>query len=304
MKKLFFILTFAICLLQGSKADAQMQKAKFVELAPASDGFLDEWLDSDWIESTSERMQFQILHDDNFIYVAARIEDSTPASSNTILNTYDRDCLELYISMDTTVSTAYKAGCWQIRFQRKAEKQSLYVDGNSHRNTWSVAQLKATDNFVYGIQSEKTGWTTEVTLPYSTLSEKANFNKKFIRFAIRAVDNTTDTNNGPYLQSFWPNESNDLWQNPKGFAVIELAKKVEKEIETGFRLNKNVESFAFVSEQKLFTKKLSGSANIYGLDGRRLMSFEISDSPTDVSGLKPGLYVLRLKEWSQKILVK
>jgi hypothetical protein len=301
MKQLFFILLIAICPIM---VIAQTLEVPFVDYAPSSDGVIDEWSDSDFIEiskalgsTNGTKAQFQLSHDDNNLYVVVRVQDNTPANSPQTWNTYDRDCIEIYISMDNLgVSTSFKAGCWQLRIQRNGD-----IDGNSHRNTWSVGQLVHNENFSYGALNEKDEWAMEATLPYNVLSEGvSSFGKKSLSFEVRVADNTTDSVGGMTQELFWMNASKTLWSNPNEFTVVNLA---PKKIVVGIiDLQNSSKSFAFVKNNFLEVRNLVGLCKVYDLSGRIVTSSYIEQlGSIDVSGLKSGMYILRSKLWSQKI---
>jgi hypothetical protein len=237
MKKTFLIL---ICLCITVILQGQVQiTLKHASKAPVIDGYIDG-VDDPWSTlipltvrnpaSTTSGMtaKFQILTSSDAFYVAVVVEDATPSNDATaIVNSYERDCSEIFFSMDTVTEAngAYKAGCWQIRTQREGE---LLIDGNSGANTWSVATLTADPNFKVVSETSATEYIQELILPFSILTAgmEPAWNYKFFRFDIAVADNTTGVAGGRTEQRYWYGHNglgdDHGWDNTRSLGVVKL----------------------------------------------------------------------------------
>ncbi|MDP4271700.1 MAG: sugar-binding protein, partial [Bacteroidota bacterium] len=109
----------------GASQKSQAVEAQIfysVSTPPVIDGVIDNkdsWSANQWKEQTSIKgtasgstSKFQLTKDDQNIYLAVQVVDNTPHSEFSIANSYERDCVEAFFSMDPT-STSYASGVWQ-----------------------------------------------------------------------------------------------------------------------------------------------------------------------------------------------
>ena len=172
--------------------------------------------------------KFKIFEGDDAFYVAIVVEDATPGNDATAIpNTYERDCSEIFFSLDTVTEPngTYKAGCWQIRTQREGETLN---DGNSGNNTWSVATLLADPMFQVASVSSATEYVQELILPYDVLSDGMDpaWYPRFFRFDIAVSDNTTGSAGGRTEQRYWYGHNglgdDHGWDNTRSLAIIQF----------------------------------------------------------------------------------
>jgi hypothetical protein len=208
--------------------------------APVVDGYIDD-VDDPWRAfidmnvrnrgGTTNDMtaKFQILDGYDAFYVAIVVEDATPGNDATAIpNSYERDCSEIFFSMDTVTGAngAYKKGCWQIRTQRAGE---ILNDGNSGANTWSIATLTNDPNFKVASKTSATEYVQELILPIDVLTEGMDpvWEGPFFRFDISVSDNTTGTAGGRTGQRFWWGHNglgdDHEWDNTRSLGIAMLA---------------------------------------------------------------------------------
>jgi len=206
---------------------------------PVIDGYIDA-VDDPWgtfidlsvrnpnSTTTSLNGIFNILSGTDAFYIAVVVQDATPNNDTTAIpNSYERDCSEVYFSMDTVTEAngAYKAGCWQIRTQRVGE---ILSDGNSGANTWSIATLTSDPDFQVASESSATEYCQEMILPYKVLTAGMDprWNYQFFRFDISIADNTTGVAGGRTEQRYWYG-NNGLgddhgWDNTRSLGIVQL----------------------------------------------------------------------------------
>jgi hypothetical protein len=309
MKKaiLFFI---GLCITVILQAQVQMT-LRHASKAPVIDGYIDD-VDDPWgalipltvrnPASTTSGMtaKFQILTSSDAFYVAVVVEDATPSNDATaIVNSYERDCSEIFFSMDTVTKPdgAYKTGCWQIRTQREGED---LVDGNSGANTWSVSTLTADPNFKVASETSATEYIQELVLPYSILTAEMEpaWNYQFFRFDIAVADNTTGVAGGRTEQRYWYGHNglgdDHEWDNTKSLAIVKLpaccgTDRVKKGENLRIYPNPVTEGFCISGLEDKTTVQLAD------LDGKLKISKEVKGNETiSVRSLPKGVYIVRI----------
>jgi hypothetical protein len=183
---------------------------------PCIDGYIDE-LGDPWgrfidltvrnpnSTTTGVNGKFKILAGRDAFYIAIIVQDATPNNDTVLIpNSWERDCSEIYISMDTVTEPngAYKAGCWQIRTQREGV---TLCDGNSGADTWSIATLTSDPDFQVASETSSTEYVQEMILPYDVLKAGIypDWDYRFILFDICINDNTTGATGGRTEQRYW-----------------------------------------------------------------------------------------------------
>lgn len=193
----------------------------------ANDAWTDEWISIEKLSLNSttndHSAQFQIQHDDNYIFMAVKVQDATYFNQDLFMNSYERDCSEIYFAMDTAVADdwSYREGCWQFRTQRLYDEnlENGYCDGNSGNNTWNVKPLLEAPDFEFGVLASDTGYVQEFIFPTAVLADGANFDNEYIRFDIDVADNTGIGRTG---HLFWNNNTDTQWQDTRAFGVAQL----------------------------------------------------------------------------------
>jgi len=306
MKKIFTLILFVAAF--GILSNAQKAHIKYASKAPVADGYMDDVDDpwtGDWIEltltnagSTTSAMtaQFQLMHDADNMYLAVKVQDDSPNNDPVATpNSYERDCFEVFFSMDTTSTPtgAYAVGCWQLRTQREAA-EGAFVDGNAHANTWSVASMTDGEGFEFGVENGASEWSAEMVYPKAILAEGAAFDDEFIKFELAVADNT---GSGRTQQQYWNNNSDQQWQDTRTFALVQLDKATSKSDV------KAVNGSAFVQNNVLKVRNVNGMVNVYDLRGAVVRSAVVNGTGSiDISDMKSGMYVVKGKNLSAKIV--
>lgn len=309
MKKIFTLILFVAVF--GILANAQTPKAeaKWAAKAPVADGYIDDvddpWSADTWIEltltnagSTTSAMsaQFNLMHDDDNIYLAVKVQDDTPNNDATAIpNSYERDCFEAFFSMDTTSTEtgAYAAGCWQLRTQREAE-EGAYIDGNRGANTWDIAPLRDGEGFEFGVENGSSEWSAEMVYPKAILIDGAAFDGEYIKFELAVADNTGA---GRTQQQYWNNNSDQQWQDTRTFALVKLGEATSVDGPV------SVKGSAFVQNNTLKVRNVNGVVNVYDLRGAVVRSANVNGNASiDVSDLKSGMYVVKGNNLSAKVV--
>ncbi|MFA9390837.1 MAG: sugar-binding protein [Prolixibacteraceae bacterium] len=307
MKKFFTLILFVAAFAIVSKAQVQYQ-VPYVTTAPNCDGYIDDTEDpwtADWIANaqltgttTESTVEWQLAHDDDFIYIAIQIADPSPYNDATaIANSYERDCAEVFFAMDTIddAAGAYVTGDWQIRFQREAE-EGAYVDGGDATGT-GIADLIASADFVWGVETGTSEYVLEAAFPFSVLTQDADFDGEFMKFELQVADNTTGAGSGRTQQSFWLKPTDQQWHNTLDFNVIQLMEAPNS--------NKQLANTgsAFVQNEVLKVKNVNGVVNVYDLRGAIVRTATVNGSASiNISDLKSGMYVVKGANLSAKIV--
>jgi hypothetical protein len=305
MKRMIFTLMATAALFSFAKAadEVKMTIAK-AAAAPVIDGVADEsdpW-GSTWVDlglananntTTGMTGKFQVLADQKNIYLVGQFVDATPNNdADAIGNSYERDCQEIFFSMDTvTGDGAYKAGSWQLRIQREAADDASYIDGNSGANTWSVDRMETSANFKWAVSSDASGWSYEMQLPIDTLAAGSAFDGEYLRFELAAADNTTGAASGRSQQIYYNNNTDNQWKDTRTMALVKLAEKIV----SGVNTVKTNASYKF--DGTTFTA--AGNFNVYDVTGKLVLK---ASNSANLSALKTGVYVVKGNNLSTKIV--
>lgn len=307
MKKVIFTIVSAAVFFGMSKAADPALTIPEASKAPVIDGVVDDqdpWGET-WIDLALERTtatthdmtaKFQILADGLNIYLVGQVQDATPNNdASVITNSYERDCQEIFFSMDTAAwdnSGAYKEGSWQIRIQRDAADDAGFIDGNSGANTWSVDRLKNSPNFKFAVQSEPNSWTWEMQLPIDTLKGTSAFDGELFRFDIAAADNTNGAAGGRTQQRYWGNNSDDQWHDTRTLQVVKLARKWTSVVSP-----KVAKSYRFDG----VTFSTTGNFSVYDVTGKIVLK---AKNTANLGMLKTGIYIVKGEDLNVKIFKK
>jgi len=224
-----------ITVTQAAQVDMPVIMVKSSQPIPAVDGVIDdkdpwttEWIpmSASYLGNTTSNMsaKFQILSGIDALYVAIIVEDATPNNNKDLIKyIYERDCSELFFSMDTnTVATdgVYKNGCWHLNIQREAEYLVTDVKGSG--------LLLSDPKFAIASASSTTGYIQELILPYSPLIAGMDpvWDGKTFRIDITCFDNTTGFNGGRTQQQFWNSKSDLQYKDTRYFGLAEIEQNI------------------------------------------------------------------------------
>jgi len=277
--------------------------------APVIDGVIDNkdsWNDADWKSQLLEKAggtttgctsRFQLTHDDNNIYVVVDVKDATPSSNaDSIPNTYERDCIELFFGMTQSVRSSYALGDWQIRFQRAAATPDKVIDGQTNGGVFS--DLIGSTGFAYAIVSKADGWVLEAQFPKDGLIEGAESNGTDIRFEVQTADNTTDKKGGRTQQLFWMKPTDMQWSTPADFTNITLGDSY-----TGLSQLQSKDTYLKVKNNVLDLSNVEGNVSIYNVNGLLVKTVDAtSQKSVNISNFSKGVYIVKGDNFVTKII--
>jgi hypothetical protein len=235
-----------VCLLLASFSNFSIGQLEVLNISgppPVIDGVIgpnDPWQQDNWQPqlaingSTDASSEFQLLWDENKLYLAVRIEDDTPNSDNP--TSYMNDCVQAYFYMTgATVEgteVQYDESTSMLRWQRD---ESLHImDGSGS----TVALFLSDENAAYAEVSDPSGWVLEVALPFDVLDPGNNFDGENFMFEINYSDNTGETRTG---MLFWKDNSDDQWRWVETFSPVHLSSEiVTNNVEYFFKENKSI----------------------------------------------------------------
>ena len=137
------IFTFILFLAVGSMAFGQLEVLNTPDMAPTIDGIIDAsdpWQEDGWVDqaalgsgSTEDATsKFQLLWDDDNLYLGVMVSDATPNNDNA--TDYQNDCIEAFIHMTGNAvdgeAFAYDASTSQLRFPRGETTFSMTGTGS------------------------------------------------------------------------------------------------------------------------------------------------------------------------------
>jgi hypothetical protein len=155
--------------------------------------------------------KFKIMYDAKNLYVYAEIFDATLDTSYS-MNSWEKDCLEVFVSLDT-LSQAYSTDGYNASFQfRKVFGRAIENDGYPTRRGIIVEEAEIAG-----------GRTQEWLIPFDSLAtqikDPLKWDKKNFRFEIQNGDND---GSGRQSQLFWNSAADDQYNNTThmGYAIL------------------------------------------------------------------------------------
>lgn len=281
------------------------------ENVPVIDGVVDDqdpWLEDGWIlmeqevatNSTEDASSsFQILHDDDMIYIVQEIIDATPNNdAGAIANTYARDCNEVFFHMaDDSGAGTYTASTSQLRFQRNGDGETGF-DGTAS----IVSALKNDDWFEWMVTTTDEGWTFEAAFPIEVLDGDGTFNGTDFLFEIKATDNTNGEADGRTQQIYYNSPSDDQWQQVASFGFAFLS-DTEVQVKTGIKGLDNLKASVFVTKEQLNFRNIEGPISIYNTAGELIKLSNVEGNGSiDISAFNSGLYIVKANQSTLKFI--
>jgi hypothetical protein len=272
---------------------------------PKIDGVIDNndpW-SSTWIDMTGNyganttsdvTGKFQLTYDENKLYLAvvSTGDKSLDTSSADIPNSYESDCIEVFILMDTSRENDYdyKPGDYQFRMRRGSVFPDRFDHGQLYNN-WRNSDFKI------GQTDMGTSYMQEWQMPWAVLADSAGMSPAWdgtiFRFDIKISDNTTGAGSGRTQQLFWSQLREYSWRNIQYYGWIKLlatAVKTTKLKEKTIYLNpvnNKLRINTEISEQSII--------EIFNIEGKQILTAKISrDKTVDVGFLRAGAYILKI----------
>lgn len=299
------IFTLILFLAVGSMAFGQLEVLNTPDMMPTIDGIIDgsdPWQEDGWVDqaalkdgsTTDASSKFQLLWDDDNLYLGVQIVDATPNWDHA--TDYQNDCVEGFIHMSGAsvegTEVAYDASTCQLRWPRGETTFSMTGTGSF------VTALQADAGYEYAVVTDADGWVLEVTLPIAILDAGGLFDGENAMFEIQTADNTGDGRTG---QMFWQNASDDQWRYVETFSAIHLSNTpvVIGAVES---VN-NATASAWVANDMLNFKNVEGQINIFSISGALVKTEVIErNGSIDIAGMKAGLYIVAADNFTAKIV--
>jgi len=296
MKRKIFTLLAAIAVVGMVNAQFKSITIKKATDAIAIDGVGDE---ASWGAATANACDqttgvpntanFKLTYDDNNLYVLVTATDATPNQDGA--STWQSDCVELMLAMDTTTSASYRAaGDMQIR-----KKNSLsQADGGVEKGAYLGDTL-------YVAQEDGADYVQEWSIPWAGLKTGLTdaglkFDGKNFRFEIQVADND-GTGNNRTGQSFWSTNKDNAWNTvtSQGFVVLETP--VEGTT-TGI-VTVKASSISVRSNSINFAT--TTNVNVYDITGKLVLKANNVNS-ISTAALKSGVYVVKTNNEAVKFI--
>ena len=245
--------------------------------------------------------KMQMGYNDDFLFVVLDIVDATPNNNVIVIkNAWERDCAELFFSMDTATlkyDGKYREGVWQIRKQRVPDDTGTDinipngVNGNAGMigggDTWNINPLTSDPDFKSETSAESKSYVLEFQIPWAGLTfDLNNWDGKYFKFDIQVADNTNGAlENGRTQHRYWYNNNGNQWQNTNLFGLVILESPI------GSTAVKSITNSSFISvlANGIQFTKTANSVRIYSITGN-LMEKAVNVNYLNTAGLKNGVY--------------
>jgi hypothetical protein len=324
-RKIFTLLALASFVVAVSAQNKTMEIKPVADAAatPVIDADASDWTGT-WVDfglhnagSTTNDMtgKFQLTYDNNCLYLVEEINDATANSDTSITNSYERDCSEVFISMDMdTVGTGnkYHDGVWQLRKQRGPEEGG--VDGNNGKvgsgDNWNVTPMTTSAKFKALSSGASSPYILEWAIPWDSLcynlvgadSTKVGlvaWGGKEFWFDIAIADNTTGASSGRSDQKYWNNNTDGQWNNVSLFGKVTLKVAVP----TGEVVVKSATYKASSIRIKLQSIEFTNTTdvNVYDITGKLVIKANNVNS-ISTAALKSGVYVVTANDETKKFI--
>jgi hypothetical protein len=248
--------------------------------------------------------KFQMEYDQSNLYIITIINDDTPGDTS-IPNSYERDCFEIMMSMDTT-SSGGMTGMFQFRrvygwdgVLGQPGGDSGITDGTMYGSDPSIpASWNGNSHFKVKEIIDGNMYTQEWQLPWDSLSVRMSppWDISQFRLEVQASDNTKNAAGGRTQQRFWYGNSNSAWNNSYYQQVVLL--------DTRCGFNSLIESNDLdinAIDNNLKLSRNVSELRIYNSSGN-LVLIANNTSSANVSTLKKGLYIARAEGRSYKFI--
>jgi hypothetical protein len=263
--------------------------------------------------------KFQMAYDSTNLYIIVEITDTTPNNDTvTIPNPWERDCNELYFSMDTITTPAgydtrgyypagkFHKGCWIIRKQRiplVGGVGGIYFNINNEP-IYNVEPLISSNGFSVASNGLSDTYYIEWQIPWSILTSYMDkdvisiLDQSLFKFDIYVSDNTTGSASGRTQQNSWVHEEKDYepYFNTNDLGLIILSKplNIHKMQESIIGIFPN--PIHAVSQIEIYNNRYN-TLIITDLYGRQVKILNIQNQTSIVfsrQGMPSGMYFVRL----------
>jgi hypothetical protein len=311
MKRIILLLTG--CLLLGNIFAQEHIYIKRAFKAAKIDGIADSndpWNTggTTWINMTKNKSsnstaditaRFQLTYDNSNLYLFCQSSGDKAMDTDAVAipNSYERDCFEVFVKMDTTSgeSGTYIPGDFQFRQSRASIFPDRFdagqlIAGWQENGNFKIAQTEGSGNY-----------QQEWQMPWSLLADSSGmdpvWDMKQFKFDIQAADNTTGAGNGRTQQLFWNSGSDEQWHNTNYLGLVCLYNcdnEIEKTYSPEVDLFPNPAKLEIIINIPL--QLLNSKMNILNLEGQIVYS-DILKSTSNTISLKPlkqGIYFVKI----------
>ena len=294
MKKVMF--TLLACGLAFGMVNAKEITVKKAATAPTIDGDLADWEGvasnaMDQNKGTDATLKnntasFQMTYDENFVYVAVKVEDATLDTSNS-KNAWEKDCIEVFFVMNDTVAytgTSYSNGAIGAFQLRKIYGRDM------------------TDMPTKGFKAEEQegggGFTQEWKLSWDTLALTGYWGGKKFGFECQNGDNDGAGRNS---QLFWNMNSDDQYNTIKNQGTVNLETPVASRIKEVSVSGAKVASSMTITSNSINFNKAVAEVNVYDITGKLVIKAN-NTNLVSTAALRNGVYVVKAGNESKKFI--
>ena len=301
-KALLTLLTVASCLFAYS-TNATLNVYKLAH-APRVDGVITDW-GSNWKDlsnsdatstTTGCTAQFQTGYTNDSLYIVIKVQDATAFTYDAAVATYLRDCIEAFVHIDTTtIVTGFTAGSTQFRMQRV---QEAYNSGDANGVAAHVVSVDS-----------PTGYTQEWAIAWTDIAAKESFEIPangidalpipYIRFDIKAADNTTGTDRTQ--QIFWSTPSDNGYTTMADMGTLHLmgVRSGVSKVEAN-----STKVYYSATKDGLTVLDYIGDVSIYNVVGKLVLKTNVKsyNESINLSSLNKGVYLVSGTGLSSKFI--
>jgi hypothetical protein len=283
-------------------------------LPPKIDGIIDSndpWTTT-WINmiqnkdantSSDVTGKFQLTYDENNLYLAVICtgDKSLDTSSADIPNSYESDCIEVYLNMDTStcVIEMHHGMCKPGDYQFRMSRGSIFPNRFDPGPMW--CDWRHSD-FNIGQTEGVTSYTQEWQMPWAVLTDSSGMNPawdgKQFKFNIKISDNTTGSGSGRTQELLWyPSPTyNIVWYEFGLVSLLSTDIKTSHFIELFFftnQANNELRINAVLAEESVIS--------IFNLEGKQVLTTKITGNKiVDIGYLRTGVYLVKINEGKEK----
>lgn len=294
-KVIITLLTVTSCLFANS-VNKTLNNYKLSH-PPVVDGVVSDW-GSNWINidqimpgnTTSQCFaKFQIGYTNDSLYVVIKVEDVTPNNDLSITGSWLRDCVELFVKLDTVTMLDGVNGDTQYRLQRDA---SLLETGGVMVNAKSI--------------STSTGYTQEWALPWSGIATREGYNLnittlKDARFEIQVADNTDGTSIRTE-QLFWNAATDTQYGSMTDLGFMKLM-GLQTAVSTVMK-DENINVYFNSNKDALTISKYIGELCVYDALGKLVLKTIVNSNSQNINmnSINRGIYFVSGSGFSSKFI--
>jgi hypothetical protein len=266
-------------------------------------------------------LTFQVCYNYQKLFLVAKILDdyASAIEYTTDPDPWTRDCIEVFLSLDTTGTTAtYDSNTIQLRFNRGIQ-DSAQTPGRAAQEDYQVYSEEVAD-----------GWVLEVGIPWTAVLQTGVIdpgramseivaNCVVNGFDVSGVDNDTDGPDAIDCQTAWddddpvmPDTTEDLARNNRTmFGVMTLDNDCRSGVpDVPANYTNNQPQFLFPNPAtgtvQLKDIEPASIVAIYNLSGIKVLEKGPlnSEDYIDISGLEAGIYLARINAIEVLKLIK